>query len=176
MEKLNRFPQEAEVFTPLIGKGQFASVYAITDNHVAKVYNWPYLGDNLRDMQEEYENTREAWRAGISVPKPEGVFEVDIRWWKTAFGLFFPKRKAFVMEWIHGVRADDKGLDKGHGKRARELFHKEVEKCESLGFFSGDFRLNNAIYVPYEKKIYLIDLADCARVSPAEKKSLLGNL
>jgi hypothetical protein len=159
--KLKRFPQGDEI-TPRIGKGQFASVYAVSDTHAAKVYDWPYFpGSYLRDMQEEYQNTLRAYEAGISVPKPEGVFKVKIRWFKTLFGYFFPGRTALVMEWIKGERADK--TDGNLHKRVRELFDKEVEKCMRLGFFSGDFYLNNAIYAPERDKLYLIDLADCGR-------------
>ena len=88
---------------------------------------------------------------------------MEIRWLKTLFGVFFPKRKAFVMEWIKGVRADSRELNKNLSKRARELFDKEVKRCEDCGFFSGDFYLNNAIYIPNQDKLYLIDFADCVR-------------
>lgn len=158
--KIETFPQ-GKGKTPRIGKGQFASVYAVSEKHAAKVYNFPYPWNCFRDLQEEYHNTLELYNEGISVPEPEGVFRVKIRWTNTLNGYFFPGRTAFVMQRIKGVKADKAEGDLA--KKARELFDKEVEKCRKKGFFSGDFRLNNSIYVPAENRIYLVDLADCKR-------------
>ena len=72
MANLKKFLQGKEI-TPRIGKGEFASVYAITDNHVAKVYDWPYPGNRLKDMQEEYQNTLEVYKAGLSISKTRRI-------------------------------------------------------------------------------------------------------
>lgn len=159
--------------TPRLGSGQQGRVYAISKGHVAKVQKRKFhpTGDP-ESLQKEYENAQDLYREGISVPKPEGIFPVQIRWLETGFGLLYPEKEAFVMERIRG-RTMDSIMEANLYNKVEDLYLAELEKCAAAGFSMPDHtltrffghRYKNAIYNQDQGKgkIYLIDFMNVTR-------------
>ena len=169
MNKLAYFPQNR--LTPIIGQGENGKVFAISKDYAAKVPLFVFgfgrnakLRQTLNDpstsfgkrLLNEYSTYQEMHNAGISVPKQEGVYKVEIIWFETFFGLYYPQKSAIVMERIHGI-----GCNLASGdlrKRVEELHRIEIEKCNRLGFYSaGERSLGNSMYSPKENRLYIVD-------------------
>lgn len=154
---------EAVTGSRFIDAGCDGTVYRLTSDLVAKFplrldqwdpHNFPKRRNLVERATSEYEITRLAHAAGISVPRPEGVFCLNV----SGSQVSYRDVPAFVMQYIDGIRLSDCWDD--DDKRARQLRDEELMKAESLGFKSGDFRNPaNSIYCPKEDKIVLIDLA-----------------
>ena len=120
MYDLPNFRQD-QWLTPRLDEGMNGVVYGISDWYAAKVsVHVVKFGHNLRRRQtlndpksaisvqlaEEHKMAAELYQNDISVPKPQGIYRVDIRWFETAFGLYYPQKTAFVMEKINGIKSD----------------------------------------------------------------------
>jgi tRNA A-37 threonylcarbamoyl transferase component Bud32 len=154
---------EAVTGSHFIDSGADGTVYRLNSDLVAK---FPLRSDqwgaenlhnrgSLRDRAtREYEMTRSLYRSGISVPRPEGVFNLNV----CRNEVCFLEVPAFVMEYIEGIKLSD--CWGANDVRARQLRDEEIMKAESLGFLSGDWlTAKNSIYCPREDKIVLLDFA-----------------
>lgn len=126
-----------------VGRGKYNLIYMVGDSHVVKFKR--YGGMEWRIFSEkEYEIARALYSMGISVPKPEGVYEIE-----------HPKTKdivpGFVMEYI-----PEKRLIIG-GNYESGLWAREIKKVRGYGFEILDSGVENTIWCPQRKKIYLID-------------------
>ncbi len=152
-DHLPRFPKQ-DLFSRRVGKGHQGKVFVVSRkrNLVAKVYS-SYYPNALELAQHEYHVADCLYRNGISVPRPEGVFEVSFPW-------RLRRHPAFVMEQICGGICMNKlcGLDNREEYNfARKLQEEEAEKAERLGFIAEDVVDRNCIYFPREKKVLLYD-------------------
>lgn len=148
-------------------------------NDLAKLSpNWALLEDNpiarretLMKLVHESNVLGDAYAAGLSVPQPKGIKGI-----KMQRGTCNPWAKVdltpgLVMEFVRG-----KTLDKLNGDEyslASSARDQEFEKAERLGFLPGDhLDLRNSIWVPEQKKVYLIDFANWS--SPSTKEEIDG--
>ncbi len=139
LEKTVKIDGEPE----LVGSGDFGDVYRMEDNKVCKILK----NKSLIDLCREYSNQKNAFREEIKVPEPYGVYKIKI------FGKTMP-----------GLIMDDLGdltlnkLNDDLRKKALEQFWEEFDNALKKGFFPQDHNyINNAIYVPKENQVYLID-------------------
>jgi tRNA A-37 threonylcarbamoyl transferase component Bud32 len=163
MEKLNNYMAECGLFnldvlvqqliaenqplTKVFGSGIHGKVYEIDDNYVIKVG---------KRIDKEYRIAKELYEAGIPVPKPIGVFDVEV---EHSYGKVRVE-KGFVMEL---VRNDMCRLEKEDKLRRR--YKLELKKCRKLGFIPRDYywpecfggKRHNILYNEKQDKIYLID-------------------
>lgn len=138
------------VYLPSFRKLNFRTK-VITPKHVAK---FPRCESDfyLSRLRQEHDVTNEVCQAGLSVPKPEGLFRIPM----LPFGESSP---AFVMQYVQGNTMMDLSTWKKLSAEIRDKLHAEVEKAQKLGFSTVDaLHLGNAIYNPEENKVYLIDL------------------
>ncbi|MEK6892544.1 MAG: hypothetical protein AABX25_05135 [Nanoarchaeota archaeon] len=181
METAPQFPQ-SQFLTPKLGKGYNGVVYGISKGYAAKVsIHVLQIGHNsgrrqalndircaigrqlLEEYKEEYNIAADLYNAEISVPRPEGIYQVEIRWLETAFGLFFPEKLAFVMERIHGTQANKTQGDLR--KRVEELHRLELNKCHERGFYSAKhLSLNDVVYDSNRNNIVFVDVGHFERV------------
>lgn len=178
-----------------LDSGSESSVYRIPEqNLVAKVYRvrlWDdvtiLVGAELWSPRTICYALREAviadrlYQAGVSVPKPEGVFALRLPESKSTI-------PAFVMELITGVSHSH--LEYSQYASARDQYYAEEAKAKQMGFYNLDTELDhNTLYVVGENDIraYLHDFSgwrhpDLERWMRAEKdrlkspKSTLGFL
>ena len=171
MTEVNFFPQ-SNYISRRLGSGVQGRVYAISPQHVAKVLKRDRSPHGKEESLEiELENLTALYNAGISVPKPEGIYKVRIRWFETAFGLLFPEKEALVMERIYGTRIESTAGRKLQS-RVYTLYFRELKKAFHSGFISDDHIVvgpsgkvyRNAIYDPKRDKIFLTDLMNFRRV------------
>jgi hypothetical protein len=128
----------------VIGEGDYNSVLALSQRHVAKVPLEPSY-----DLEGEYKMHCELYQAGVSVPKPLGIFRFfPFNYWGE-FGI------GLVMQRLQGVNGT-KTRGKTRVKVERQL-EKELEICEELGFKPFDEGLHNCIWNPKEQELHLID-------------------
>ncbi len=154
---------EAVAGSHFIDAGCDGTVYRLTSDLVVKfplrLDQWD--AENLRSKRvlldratKEYEMTRSLYDAGISVPRPEGVFSLNV----CGEDVCFQDVPAFVMQYIAGIRLSD--CWGAYDARARQLRDDEIMKARSLGFSSGDWLTpKNSIYRPRDDKIVLLDFA-----------------
>jgi hypothetical protein len=144
-----------------IGEGSTSSVYILSRDHVAKVLTLRRLttSEQQERLRREYERLKELYDAQISVPKPEGVFDIVTEGYvQRLFG--YLERPGLVMERIHGV---DASKVKGDSKEiVRDLYQQEMEKIRQLGF-RPEGGLHNAIYDPKKGKIFIVDFDFCSK-------------
>jgi hypothetical protein len=153
---------------PLSLSGADGPVYRIDGNKVAK-FEWNRelsdlffkVGRTGEKVLREYEISKTLYDAGISVPKPEGVFMIappkNEDW-----GLFgFPKRfPAFVCQYIDGGIPTAKYLKPEEQRLIDKLVGEERRKVRKLGLNVEDGDgWENTLWVPQEQKIYLIDFS-----------------
>ena len=142
-----RWPEQW-FLTPQVNE-EYDRVRRISKTHVVKLPR-NYL--SLGILYKEFKIQELAYLAGLSVPKPEGIFEVKIR-----DRIFAKKRKGVVMEYVPGILLEDlKGTDIFFkAKNQRDM---ELEKAEMLGFTHFDaICYLNSIWNPEKQRIYLID-------------------
>lgn len=149
-------------------------VQRVSSGLVAKFSGgWEYFASNfagnenmeshlLERLANEHQLLREAYAAGISVPKPEGIFLIP----KIKEGILnhLLKRKlptpAILMQHIEGIPLNKLRL-RGKSKlfyEALDLQDEERKKARSFGFDPDDVAERNTIYSPLENKVYLVDL------------------
>ncbi len=148
-----------------------SSVQRVSSGLVAKfIGSWEYIvGDReiessvLRGLENEYNILRDAYQAGVSVPKPEGLFLVPKI--KRGFVNHVLKRKlptpAILMQYIDGIPMNR--LGEKMWSEACELRYEERKRARQLGFDPADFIDRNAIYCPSERRVYLVDVNEWGR-------------
>lgn len=162
--------------TRFLGRGAHGRVYAINAglNLAAKVWIDPFIpqrnlfsSTHIPAAEHEYMIARELYDAGISVPKPEGVYALTLpcllplraRISSFVFRRHLPddyRVPAFVMERIHG-KAYHKLSEKEKSK-ARELHLLEMEKVSATGITPSDQSIaHNCLYRIDDDKVFLLD-------------------
>lgn len=145
-------------FTPLLGLGIEASVYAISNSHVVRVpHLFQYKGQWEDDLERTLENHLALHNHGVSIPKAFGIQDASIVHWDSKFGFYRRIRKGLVMERIHGIKGSE--VKQEFRQRMEELFEMEEEKVWDAGYCPDDTGRHNMMYVPDEDKLYLIDLS-----------------
>ena len=155
-EKIKIFP--IENYDPeYIQKGNDGILYKISDEHAAKI---AYPGNSFQPIAKEHDISKILYENGISVPKPEGIFDVKIN---------NNSHKAFVMQYVKGATMkellesrrlqNELGLDFDDVIDMQKQYCDELGKARNLGFCSGDASFINCLCSPKEKKAYLIDFA-----------------
>ena len=130
-----------------IDGGREAEVYRISDKHVAKVpLDHRFSPD--KDLTHELGIAEELFKNKISVPKPEGIFPIN---------LMNNVRNGFIMEFIDG-KLGSKLTEINEIQHVKSLLYREIGKVRDLGFNPKDYsHSKNYIWKPQENKIYLID-------------------
>lgn len=141
------------------------NVALITAKHVGKFPRfWHFDIPNdqresaLRKLKQEHDIVSEAYRAGICVPKPEGMFTVTIdksAVLKRIYAQTGEKLPTFVMQYIDGQKLSH---IKEISAEVNDLWENEIEKATKSGFTTFDAQDWNAIFNPEQNKVYLIDL------------------
>lgn len=143
--------QENQPLTEIVGTpGAHGKVYRLTDNYVVKV-----LWDRAhikKGVEHEFFIACELCGEGISVPKPIGLFDVEVKEGSSIYN-----RKGFVMAFVPDSNVY--GYKKCVLKRR---LNRELRKCKRLGFDPLDppnFVLgkHNVLYDKKQDKLYLID-------------------
>jgi hypothetical protein len=160
-------------FVPkFINEGGDGIVFRISPEHAAKM---AYPHDDFQPIAEEYETSKIFYEKGISVPKPEGIFDVIID---------NKSEKSFVMQYIEGATLAElffyKKLKKILGSRIddsmnleklgfslddlvdlKKQYNNEINKVRNLKFkplFGWNFK--DCLCSAKDKKAYLIDFVD----------------
>ncbi len=140
-----------------LDRGEYGTVYSLEDKGlVAKVY---FGSDDVGLVwaKHEFAIASRLSAAGISVPKPEGVFRFRSPCSAT-------EHPAFVMEEIVGgilldqYRSEQSARSKSaESDFARDLHLQELRKAADLGFHYGPLGESNCFYLPLEQKVVLFD-------------------
>lgn len=167
---LESFLCQTRIETPYIPDRK--DMLLISDEHMAKILpHWelwdenhpcPYLELFIERKQKEYEMLLRAYDAGLSVPKPQGVFNLEIRDIVKSFKTIIEPAivPGLVMEYISG-RYIDKIVSENEQKEANRQLNTQVKKAEELGFLPvNHYTFLNSIWVSKEKRLYLIDISD----------------
>ncbi len=150
-------------FTPRLGYGKEANVFAISPAHAVKVTHVLYDRDEtVERFQPVLERHRLFYSKNISVPKSEGIEDVKIRHKVTRFGFDHGSRVGLVMQRLYGVVGLN--VDSSLKERVEDLYEVEADKAWELGYFSEE-GLFNSIYVPLEDKLFLVDLREWRQIS-----------
>lgn len=151
MEKLKEFPIDSNYFRH-VSEGNYGSVYQLNKKHVGKFLFFPETM-NSQKLQMENEVCKIAYENGISVPKPEGVFNV-----------MRPKSNnlcpTFIMEYIKGKTFGELQNIGGNSKLCKKIFDlakKEINKAGEIGLKSPEWYTGGNIIWSPEEKVYLID-------------------
>ena len=126
-----------------VNRGKYNLICMVGDSHVVKFKR--FWGIEFKPFSEhEFQVAKALYNLGISIPKPEGVFEIE-----------HPKTRdivpGFVMEYIPGKKVNINENNK------IELLLDEIKKVREYGFETIDVNIDNAIWCPERRKIYLID-------------------
>jgi len=168
---LAHFPGQTLEITPPLDPLKY--VYAISPNHVAKAQGFYALLVNLEGkvhaLRAEYCIADKLYDAGISVPKPEGVFLVSLNTSKS-FDEEMKHRSvhetvpAFVMEWLKDTILVEEIKSSSEKEFAELLREKELSKARAIGFYSYDAHWHNALWDKEKEKVYLIDFERWRRI------------
>jgi len=159
IKRLEAFPEQTFEFPEKIDQGAESIVYKISNKYVAKVPRHNFLR-----LEKEFFIARGLYNKNISVPIPYGMF--NITFWDLV-------RPAYIMEYIPGERLDTlRKLSKNERDKINNLFSREIEKVEDIGFTMDDVGTHNAIWSPEKQKVYLIDFSDWKK--PGFFKKLIG--
>lgn len=151
--KLMTFP-ELEIGIPrTIDKGTFCAFLDLKNGKGAKVA-LDYDQTPHQILVREYEIAKKLYKAGISVPKPYGVYFLK-GMALPGCGFIVQSRIGFVMDIITGIRGDR--VEDNLKSRVDELILQELRKVESARFNHVDVKPSNSLYDPRNDKIYLID-------------------
>ncbi len=110
--------------------------------------------------EHEYGIASTLYSAGVSVPKPEGVYTLFL--WG---GLL--QKPAFVMERIREPKLSQilsKWIDYSRRQELNQKLNRELDKARDLGFLLNDTTAYNAFYSEEEDRIILFDFARWERV------------
>ena len=149
----------------VLGYGEYATVYAV-GNKAVKVDNTARHNPEIREdsaqlmqmvkgeMYREYSLCKKLYDRGISVPKPYGVFRVELDDKRTI---------GFVMDRINGETLMYYKAHKSNEKEAKIFAEKikemqeEIKKASDLGFLLDDRTENNAMVDEEKNRVVLID-------------------
>ncbi len=126
-----------------VKRGKYNLIHMVGEGHVVKFKRFGGM-EWLPFSEKEYRVAKALYELGISVPKPEGVYEIE-------HPITKKPASAFLMEYIPGKR-----LIIG-GNYESELWAREAKKVRREGFDVLDLTPENSIWCPSRKKIYLID-------------------
>jgi len=125
-------------------------VIQISPYHVAKFNELP---EEEGRLNHEYLVAQELYLGGISVPKPEGVYNTPFRISGDArCGASFP---AFVMELVSGKTLEQ--IHKRERQRVLDAAQQQYEKARRLGFVPIDECGGNILWDPTRERVFLID-------------------
>ncbi len=147
----------------MIGSGTRCSpkshVYEMGDKAV-KTFEAGHLipQDESSRLKKELDVAMELYNAGVRVPKPYGVFRIEINGRKT-FG--------YVMQCIDGKNLDEFNVFEGRNEY-EQIAKDEVDKAKSQGFVLHDRWCGN-VMVSDNSQVYLIDFDGCE--SPRQDKA-----
>lgn len=175
-------PGKFEVVT----SGFNSTVYLNSDLAI-KVPRAILSNDNF-DLKKEFQIQKDIFSAGYFVPRPEGVFKVEIKC--PEFYDFEHLRRshqtsmncdALFMERIHGkdlVEIRSTGLEKNIGKDFDELKYEALIMASSIKTKLGlspkkyySLRPRNIMYDFLNRHLVLIDFGDWGRAGEIEKKN-----
>jgi hypothetical protein len=141
------------------------NVVRISKKHVARLSpDWDLVSnDKLREacldrLEHLYGMYKELHGFGVSVPEPEGIFDVKVRRYfseivKPLVSL------AFVREYIPGSMLSH--VKKSDSLEVIKKWKDELTKARDLGFRTIDATISNVIWSPSKQKVYLIDSVLC---------------
>ena len=130
--------------------GKDSSIYRV-DNKAIKIYK-PHISSKKIAIQD-YTNLKTLYENGRPFPKPIGAFEFNLEGQdKSSPGI--------AMNFIEGGINLREISDKGLKKQLRNLKQEELKICEDLGFKIWDDVDANALWVPAEEKLYLLDVTN----------------
>lgn len=149
-----------------IAVGPKALVFRLSDDYAVKfkTEGWPLrkISDDNSvpyNLSSEFQVLRELYNRGVSVPKPFGVFRVDVQTlYPLHISTFFKQRSfpGLVMEYIPGVFIENAPKEKRGELKARAF--SEMSKAINLGlsYVQEGYNPNkNVLWVPESDKIYL---------------------
>jgi RIO-like serine/threonine protein kinase len=140
-------------FHRYIDRGAYGQVYAISRNHVVKVPRFPERSFwSFNAMVDELDICQRLYDHGIQVPKPEGIFRVNLR---HLLKRNPPETKGIVMERLRGKEGYK--LKGSLRERASQLLDEEIKKSINIGFFPKDYCLYNTVYDPKSDRLHLLD-------------------
>lgn len=180
LDSLVPFPGQTLQVTPHVSPSPSLSpVYLVSQNHVAKpnrrwlsavftgdveerlVYYKRSIEKEQNRLLHEYTLLHEAHRAGLAVPKPEGLFTVTLYDPSCSFLTIPRSAPTLVMEYLKGTIRLDK-IDSKEENIARRKYGAELEKARQLGFEPDDTGYGNALWQPATQRAFMIDL-ECWR-------------
>jgi len=149
---------------PFSGNGSDGPLYKISEDKLAK-FAWAktdswerwytLVSAKPRRVQHEHDICRYLYDNDVNVPEPIGVFKFKSFDWEWNPFLRFP---AFVMKYIAGgVSAMPRYCDTEKQGAIDKAYREELEKVKDLDVVPGDLDLENVLWVPKEKKLYLLD-------------------
>ncbi len=150
----NYIADGSDGFVYSIGRGFAAKVPAGPKNWRA-MQHYGYVADSLLEKaSHEFKIGERLYQGSISVPKPEGVFLLDV---PERNGMLHRNVPAYVMALVEGVRLD-KIKNKRQQRKARELRDAEVDRAKQVCHPSRDAWTDcNALLLPEGKRVVLID-------------------
>jgi len=126
-----------------VNRGKYNLIHMVGNGHVVKFKR--FGGMEFKPFSEhEYKIAKALYSLGISVPKPEGIFNIE----HPKTHLIVP---GFVMEYI-----PEKRLIIG-GNYESALWSREIKEVRRHGFDPFDSGTDNVIWCPQRNRIYLID-------------------
>ncbi len=154
-----------------IGKGTDGTVFRIEDDLVVKIpwdlEFWERIRAEPSEDNKSMENyamkricneiriTRNLRYDGIPVPRPFGLFSLDIE----HRGDSYERIPGYIMEFIDGKRLHELRGSRDY-KKAKALYERELEKIEALGrFIPGVCEVSdlNCFWLPKKKSVVLFD-------------------
>lgn len=130
-----------------IGSGTSGIVYRISEQYAAKIIKTIFRG--VLDISQEYKIARDLYDRGISVPRPIGVFDLDL---PDGF-----VKKGFVYEYFPETAAEFLKRNPHHDGRIREIIQKELRKARGFGYIpSPDANMHKNILISGREPV-LID-------------------
>lgn len=153
--------------------GCFSRVYNLPDDKIAKVLKtmWPYFFEQkyeplLKSLVEERDIHQELFKAGIHVPKPEGIFTIGLEsvvmdndTVVSDYGTVLKRTPILVPVIVsQRVYGEESALDMYPS--AREQYEEQIAKAAKEGLYPSDMqpdREGNTIFDPEQKKLWLID-------------------
>ena len=120
---------------------------------------WKHKGRDYQviNVVKEEEIARDLHQNNVSVPKPEGVFRIDVVYPNSQCRL--EDVPCFVMEHIEGRRITEADYGKWHNRRIAKLHREELRKARKLGYCIKDAGPHNLFYLPGERKVVIFDFA-----------------
>ncbi len=125
---------------------KFCDFYSLGNQEGIRVFN-KRERDNLDFIKNAFEMNKLAYEKGILVPEPYGLVEATINE-KSYLGIHLRDLGQITLE----------DVPQGDFEDARDSWIKQVVKANIIGFSCNDSnKKRNAIWVPEERKTYLID-------------------